>query len=145
MKGIEKLGLGLFLIGLIVFLIIPFLGTYTLSEDLVRATTKDIHQEKMAEILEPMYGQEFGSSFSFLAAFGENFGTYNDQLKSQQLWDQVIWDDYSFDLAFSALQSPVRENPWLYFGHSSGVLFGILSHSFLAFRKWNNKCPCARL
>ena len=137
MKGIEKLGLGLFLNGLIVFLIIPFLGTYTLSEDLVLAKTKDIHQEKMAEILEPMYGKEYGSSFSFLAAFGENFGTYNDQLKSQQLWDQVIWDDYSFDLAFSALKSPVRENPWLYFGLSIGL--AVLGGFLYNFRQYQDE------
>jgi hypothetical protein len=67
MSWIEKTGLGLFLTGLLAFLVIPFLGTYTLSEDLVRATAKDIHQEKMAEILAPMYGQEYTSNFAFLA------------------------------------------------------------------------------
>ena len=96
MKTIEKLGLGLFLIGLTVFTAVPFLGNYTLTEELVLGNTKDIHREKMAEILAPMYGQEYGSNFSFLSAFGENFNTYNDSLKAQQLWDQVIWDDYGF-------------------------------------------------
>ena len=69
MTWIEKIGLGLFLVGLTTFLVIPFLGTYSLSEELVRSTTKEIHQEKMTEILAPLYGQEYGSNFSFLAAF----------------------------------------------------------------------------
>ncbi|HSF53238.1 MAG TPA: hypothetical protein VLA71_05775, partial [Algoriphagus sp.] len=133
MKSIEKIGLGLFLIGLTVFIFIPFLGKYTLSEEMVLANTKDIHQEKMAEILAPMYGQEFESNFSFLSAFGENFNTYNDQLKSQQLWDQVIWDDYGFALALSALQSPVRDNPWLFFGLSIGL--AVLGGFLYNFRK----------
>lgn len=121
MKTIEKIGLGLFLIGLTVFTVIPFLGTYTLTEDLVLAYTKDIHQEKMAEILAPMYRQEYGSNFSFLSAFGENFNTYNDNLKAQQLWDQVIWDDYGFALAKAAASSPVKDNPWLWLGLSIGL------------------------
>jgi ferredoxin-type protein NapH len=98
MTWIEKIGLGLFLVGLTSFLAIPFLGTYSLSEEVVKTNTKAIHQDKMAEILAPMYGQEFSSNFSFLSAFGEKLNTYNEEVKSQQRWDDVIWDDYSFAL-----------------------------------------------
>ncbi|MBA4301802.1 4Fe-4S binding domain-containing protein [Algoriphagus alkaliphilus] len=128
MTWIEKIGLGLFLVGLTTFLVIPFLGTYSLSEELVKANTKAIHQDKMAEILAPMYGQEYSSNFTFLSAFGEKFDAYNDDLKSQQLWDEVIWDDYSFALAKAGLKSPVRDSPWLFFALAIGlaVLGGFL-------------------
>lgn len=121
MKIIQRIGLWLFLIGLTAFIVIPFIGKYTLSEEMVFANTKDIHQEKMVEILEPMYGQEYNSNFAFLSAFGDNFNAYNDNLKSQQLWDDVIWDDYGFALAKAGFQSPVRDNPWLFFMLSIGL------------------------
>lgn len=128
MKTIQKIGILLFLIGLGSFILIPFLGNYSIDEALVRANTKEIHQEKMAEILAPMYGETFSSNFSFLSAFGDNFNGYNDQLKDQSLWDQVIWDDYSFALAKAAVSSPVTENPWLFLFLSIGlaVLGGLL-------------------
>lgn len=133
MKGIEKIGLGLFLVGLIVFFAIPFLGSYRLSEELVLENTKDIHREKMAELLSPLYGKEYGSSFSFLAAYRDQFNPYNNDLKSQQLWDDVIWDDYTFPIAKASLQSPVRENPWIYFGLSIGL--AVLGGFLYNFRK----------
>lgn len=127
MKLIQKLGLILFLIGLGSFILIPFLGNYSLDKELVLANTKEIHQEKMAEILEPMYGETYTSNFAFLSAFGNYFNTYNDQLKAEANWDQVIWDDYSFSLALAGLDSPVKDNPWMFFALSIGlaVLGGI--------------------
>jgi polyferredoxin len=127
MKLIQKLGLVLFLIGLGSFILIPFLGNYSLDKELVLANTKEIHQAKMAEILEPIYGETYSSNFAFLSAFGEYFNTYNDQLKAEANWDQVIWDDYSFSLALAGLDSPVKDNPWMFFALSIGlaVLGGI--------------------
>ncbi|MDN3202712.1 4Fe-4S binding protein [Algoriphagus sediminis] len=121
MNIIQKIGIGLFLIGMTVFIAMPFIGNYTLSEEQVRTATKEIHQEQMTEILAPMYGVEYGSNFAFLSAFNENFSTYNDALKDQGAWDQVIWDDYGFPLAMAALESPVKSQPWIFLGLSIGL------------------------
>lgn len=137
MRVVEKFGLGLFLIGLAAFIIIPFIGTYSISEELVLANTKEIHQQKMTEILAPMYGQNYSSNFAFLSAFGENFDSYNESLKDQQLWDQVIWDDYSFALALAGLKSPVRENPWIFFMLSIGL--AVVGGFLYNFRQHHNE------
>jgi len=128
MKLIQKLGILLFLVGMAVFTVMPFLGTYTLTEELVLSRTKDIHQEKMTEILSPMYGETYSSNFSFISAFKENFNSYNDVLEEESKWDDVIWDDYSFPLAQASVNSPVRANPWLFMGLSIGlaVLGGLM-------------------
>ncbi|SHO60501.1 4Fe-4S binding protein [Algoriphagus zhangzhouensis] len=128
MKVIQKIGLFLFLIGLGVFTTIPFLGTYELNQEMVSANTKDIHQEKMLEILTPIYDQSYSSNFQFLSAFNQEFGNYNDALKAEGKWDEVIWDDYSFSLGKAALSSPVKDNPWLWMFLSIGlaVLGGLL-------------------
>ncbi|MEB2778582.1 4Fe-4S binding protein [Algoriphagus sp. D3-2-R+10] len=128
MKVIQSIGILLFLLGLTVFTVMPFLGNYTLTGELVLANTKDIHQDKMSEILTPMYGETYSSNFSFISAFNDNFSSYNDALKEESKWDEVIWDDYSFSLAQSSLSSPVRDNPWLFLALSIGlaVLGGLM-------------------
>ncbi|WP_297335571.1 4Fe-4S binding protein [Algoriphagus sp.] len=128
MKKLQIVGLVLFLAGISAFTLIPFLGTYELDFEKVQQQTKEIHQGKMGDILQPMFGKEFPSSFSFLSEFNTHFNSYNDQLKSEQKWDEVIWEDYRFPLAKAALSSPVKNSPWLYFGLSIGlmVLGGLL-------------------
>ncbi|MBN3519961.1 4Fe-4S binding protein [Algoriphagus lutimaris] len=121
MKLIQKIGILLFLFGLGLFTVIPFIGSYKLTETLVLENTKDIHQEKMVEILAPIYGEEFDSNFSFIGSFNEYFNQYNDQLKAQSLWDEVIWDDYSFPLAKASLSSPVKDNPIFFLLLSVGL------------------------
>ncbi|HCX75398.1 MAG TPA: FeS-binding protein, partial [Algoriphagus sp.] len=59
MKLIQKLGLVLFLGGLLAFTIIPFLGNYQLSEEIVLSQSKEIHQESMNEILSLLYGNTY--------------------------------------------------------------------------------------
>ncbi|MGM0945511.1 MAG: 4Fe-4S binding protein [Bacteroidota bacterium] len=128
MKKIQIIGLVFFLVGLLVFTMIPFLGNYQLEKEMVERETKSIHQEKMLEILAPMYGEPYSSNFSFISAYNSHFNTYNDQLKSEQKWDEVIWDDYSFSLAKASHQSPVRESPYLFLLLSIGlvVLGGVM-------------------
>lgn len=128
MKIIQSVGIGFFLIGLTIFTVMPFLGSYTLTEELVLANTKEIHQERMRGILAPMYGETYSSNFSFISAFNDNFYSSNDVKKAESRWEEVIWDDYSFALAKSSISSPVRENSWLFLGLSIGlaVLGGLL-------------------
>jgi len=137
MKLIQKIGILLFLVAISTFTIMPFLGTYSISKEQVVAHTKDIHQDKMAEILSPMYGQSYSSNFSFLSAFNKNVNTYNESLKSQSLWDEVIWDDYSFPLAQVAIESPVRENPWLFLSLTIG--FAIVGGLFYNLPKYESE------
>lgn len=121
MKLIQKSGVVLFIIGMAVFAMMPFLGSYQLSEEIVLTDTKDIHQEKMNEILAPMYGKNYSSNFAFLSEFNRYFNTYNYKLKSESRWEEVIWDDYSFSLAMAAIDSPVRRFPMLFFTLSIGL------------------------
>lgn len=121
MKLIQKLGLVLFLVGLGSFIVIPFLGNYSIDKELVLSNAKEIHQDKLVEVLEPMYGEAYSSNFAFLSAFNKYFNSYNDELKANSQWEDVIYDDYSFSFALSSLHSPVKDQPWLYFFLSIGL------------------------
>ena len=139
MKWFEKIGVGFFLLGISIFTVLPFLGQYQLSQEIVLENTKEIHRERMDEILDPMYDQVYPSNFAFLGEFTAHFSAYNDSLKSNQLWDQVIWDDYGFALAKASVQSPVRENPWLWLGLSIGL--AVLGGFLYNFRQYEDEHP----
>lgn len=135
MKYIQLIGLTLFLTGLLAFTVIPFLGEYTISEAIVLDNTKDIHQEKMNELLAPMYGKEYSNSFSFIRELNQRVDDYNSELKAESNWDQVIWDDYSFPLAKASLSSPVQNHPWLFLFLSIGLtVLGGLFYNFPKFK-----------
>jgi ferredoxin-type protein NapH len=121
MKYIQKIGLVLFIIGLAGFSLLPFIGTYQLEKEIVEDQVKDIHTEKMTEILSPMFGKEYHSNFAFISDFNEKFNSYNDQLKSEQDWDNVIWDNYVFSLTKAASNGPVSESPYFYLVLTIGV------------------------
>ena len=128
MKLIQKLGLVLFLGGLLAFTIIPFLGNYQLSEEIVLSQTKEIHQESMNEILSPLYGKTYQTNFTFISEVNGKIDDYNQERKDNQQWDQVIWDDYTFPLTKASVQSPVKSQPLLFLFLSIGlvVLGGLL-------------------
>jgi Pyruvate/2-oxoacid:ferredoxin oxidoreductase delta subunit len=128
MRGIQGIGLVLFILGMSVFTALPFLSSYHLSEAMVREEVKESHREKLAELLQPMYGQSYSSTAAFLTAYSSNFDPYNEGLKAKQAWDQVIWDDYKFALAKAAGEGPSRTHPWVSLALSIGfvVLGGVL-------------------
>ncbi|WP_209332638.1 4Fe-4S binding protein [Lunatimonas salinarum] len=115
MKMIQRAGLAVFILALSLFTVLPFVGSYRLSPDLVDQYVKEAHREILGGILAPLYGQEYTSNVAFVRAFNEHFDTYNDELKAAERWDEVIWDDYAFTLTKAAAEGPVSQRPLLYF------------------------------
>ena len=128
MKNIQKIGLTFFLLGLIGFTALPFIGSYQLEKEIVLNHVKDMHTEAMTEILSPMYGVEYPSNFAFISDFNTFFNSYNDKLKGDQDWDNVIWDNYVFPLTKAASKGAVSESPYIYLGLTIGlaVLGGLM-------------------
>ncbi|NHE56201.1 4Fe-4S binding protein [Cyclobacterium plantarum] len=128
MKLLQNLGLVLFIIGLLVFTGIPFSGSYQLDRKMVLDHTKEMHQDAMVEVLEPMYENTYASNFSFIKDFNDLFNAYNEGLKEEQAWDKVIWDDYAFPLTKAASNGPVEDAPLLFLALSIGlaVMGGLL-------------------
>lgn len=128
MKFLQKTGLTLFVIGLVIFTVIPFLGTWKLESTMVAENTKEMHRGVMVDILAPMYDKTYHSHFAFIGDFYSHFNGYNDSLKAEEKWDQVIWDDYAFPLTKRAAGGPVPSSPLLFLFLSIGlaVLGGLL-------------------
>ncbi|EIM76062.1 4Fe-4S ferredoxin [Nitritalea halalkaliphila LW7] len=114
--------------GLGLFTYMLFQGSYRLEREDAAAVIKDIHQEALLPLLEPLYGQEYPSTHAFLSAYDALFQPYNEALKQEERWDEVIWDDYHFALSRSAASGGAVEAPlrWLTLTVGLMVLGGLL-------------------
>lgn len=134
MKNIRKLGLVLFLLGLLLFSIIPFLGDYVLDENRLRESLKEEHYEKLKEELRPMFGKSYSSNFDFIRDFNRYFDGYNDKFKSSENWEEVIWDDYAFTVTKTATTGWIlNAHQWLCWLSVGLGTLGVLLYVCLAY------------
>ncbi|WP_375586248.1 4Fe-4S binding protein [Cyclobacterium xiamenense] len=128
MKFIQNTGLVLVVAGLVVFTVVPFLGSWKMESTMVEEVTKERHREVMVDLLAPMYGASYGSPFGFINDLNGYVKAHNDSLKAEEKWDRVIWDDYAFPLTKIASRGPVPAHPLLFLALSVGltVLGGLL-------------------
>ncbi|PTX18420.1 4Fe-4S binding protein [Pontibacter mucosus] len=113
MKAIQKLGLGIFLLALLLFNALLFMGQFRLTEAQLQESVKQEHVEVLRQELQPMLGETYSSSFSFATDFNRLLDNYNEEQQRSQQWDRVIWDDYAFALARVASQGFVENNKLL--------------------------------
>ncbi|MCH7398244.1 4Fe-4S binding protein [Belliella sp. DSM 107340] len=137
MNIIQRIGLILFVLGLAIFSVLPFIGSYQLEQEMVENEVKDIHMDAMVEVLRPMYGQYYESNFAFISDFNKNFDNYNEELKAKEDWDNVIWDDYTYPLTKAASTGPVSQNPYFYLAIT--VCLGVLGGLMYIFPLHRNK------
>lgn len=139
MKYIQIVGLVLFFLGLIIFSVIPFIGNYKLEESHLKETLKEEHYEKLRETLAPMVGQSYSSIFAFVGDFNRYFEGYNEKFKSEENWNEVIWDDYAFVVTKAASTGEVREYGIYFFLSSIGI--GVLGALFYIWPLYRNEPP----
>ncbi|SFG04425.1 4Fe-4S binding protein [Pontibacter chinhatensis] len=113
MKAIQKIGLGGFLLALLLFNALLFMGQFRLTEAQLQEAVKQEHVEVLRQELQPMLGKTYTSSFSFATDFNRLLDNYNEEQQRSQQWDRVIWDDYAFALARVASQGFVENNKLL--------------------------------
>ena len=142
MKAIQKIGLGLFLVGLGVFISLIFIGNYNVTSSGFDQFVKnkgiksELFTNKMKETL---VGKEFSSPFEFSSNITSALNSANETHEKNSEWDKVIWDkphSFSYQLAKEFGSGSVRENKmlfwWLTFGLGIiGALFFIIPNVIL--------------
>ncbi|MCX2740324.1 4Fe-4S binding protein [Pontibacter anaerobius] len=113
MKTLQGIGLGMFLLALLTFNALLFMGRFELSEPEMAQSVKQEHVEVLRQELQPMLGKTYSSSFAFATDFNSYLDAYNEKQKNSQQWDRVIWDDYAFTLAKVASEGFVKNNKLL--------------------------------
>jgi polyferredoxin len=97
MNPIKRTGIVLIYIGLIVFLIIPSLGDFELSQDTANNLGEGEKFEVLKAYLQPMIGHTFSTNFEFISALDQAFNEANQNITDRYaIPDQVIRDIISF-------------------------------------------------
>ncbi len=135
MKQLKSIGLILFLLGLTIFSVLTFTGTYTIStvnfNELVsqRGFKNDIFIEDVRNnIAEKTYTSQFTLASDIVNALE----SANDKMKAEGKWDKVIWDK-SQSLAYSLIKpggtTPSTQSTGLYFFLTFGLaIIGALAY-----------------
>jgi len=134
MKVIQKIGLGLFLLGLGIFISLIFIGKYEVTPKIFDQfiSNKGIKSELFInQMNETVIGKEFTNPFEFSSKATSALNEANKIHKKNSEWDKVIWDkphSFSYQLAKVSGSGIVKENKglfwWLTFGQ--GILGALL-------------------
>ena len=120
MKIIKSTGLGLFIIGILVFTFSAFLGSYNVSPQQFNSymESRGFKSAWFAKYMsQDVVAKEFSSSFEISKAIISSLNAANTKHKEAEQWDRVIWDS-PHALAFSIIKpagiGPVAENKGLF-------------------------------
>lgn len=132
MKGIRKLGLFIFLSGFLFLLYTLSLNEFRLTEEIFNSSISDpTHREYLQPVLVEMKGVHFDSRLDFINAFESIVDRVNDEFKSKQEWEKVIWTDYTFPIVKNSSIGSVLDNSILFFWLTFFVtVFGALIYIF---------------
>lgn len=131
MKAIRYTGLLLFLFSLGLFLSLFFASSYQLTEKAFGEVVKQEHQESLKEEMSDMFGKEYSMTIPFVNGVKGAVEKVNEKARSEQKWDQVIYDDYAGALTRASTQGMIMENTTLLFilvfivGAIGGLMFNI--------------------
>ncbi len=115
MKLIKQTGLFLFIASFLLFLSILFLGSFQLTDEGFNQIVKSEHQEILAEGFSDIIGKEYNLSFGIVNDINATIEAINNEFKTAQAWDQIIYDDYTASLVRVAAKGTVAENSILFF------------------------------
>ncbi len=130
MKRIQTIGLGIFLLGLSIFIALLFVGKYQLSTQQFDTfiATKGIKSTLFkTQLNNQVVGKTFTNSIHFSKEIRAALKVANEHHKSKGEWDNVIWDkphSLAYQLAKSSGSGIVKEHKALFWWLSFGI--GIL-------------------
>jgi ferredoxin-type protein NapH len=113
MKSLRATGLVLFLTALGLFLGLFFMSSYTLTEEIFLSKVKTEHQEALRSELSALFGKEYSLSFTFVNDVNAAIGKVNDEFRSQQAWDKVIYDNYTGGITRAATSGLITDHTTL--------------------------------
>jgi len=143
MKGIQKVGIGLFLLSLIIFTAVLGLNTYTLSESALSHISNDVHRNAIITQAKSdgIIGKQYGSNISFIQDFKSTLKSSQSTLENSYKnnppkdiseWDYKLGDwvmkDYTINSLKSTGDGPVSKYPliFLFLTFGLAIIGGLL-------------------
>ncbi len=125
MKIIKKMGLIIFLTGLLIFVAAIFMGDFLLTEEAMeKSLTEQEYNNLQERFADELVGKKYHSSFAFSAVALKIYNEVNEELKTTEQWDKVMWrkpSNFAFILSKSASSGYLVENKWLLFFLTFGL------------------------
>ncbi|WP_196889671.1 4Fe-4S binding protein [Aureivirga sp. CE67] len=127
MKIIKHIGLGIFIIGLLIFTSLIFVGKYELTENTFDSfvKSKGLKSELFInDIQNNVVGKEYSNPFALSSDITSALENANKTYKKEQKWDKVIWDsphELSYNLMKPSAKGLVVENQGLFFFLTFGL------------------------
>ncbi len=115
MKTVRYTGLFLFLFSLGLFLALFFMSSYRLTEEIFTSHVNVGHQENLRKELASVFDREYTLSIPFVNAVNGAVDRVNAQMRSEQKWDQVIYDNYAGSLTRASTSGLIKTNTALMF------------------------------
>ena len=115
MKLLRHTGIALTIFSLVVFMVSLSMDNYRLNEEAFNASVRPEHRELLQPLLLEFQDKTYGSKVNFIRDFTSAFNQVNDELKTQRLWDQIIWDDYTFSVVRHSSVGMLSDHPWTFF------------------------------
>lgn len=115
MKAIRYTGLVLFLSSLGLFLASFFMSGYRLTEDTFSSIVKEEHQELLRASFEEVFNKEYSLSIPFVNDLKSGIEKVNEEARSEQRWNEVIYDDYTGSLTRASVYGFIPSNNLLMF------------------------------
>ncbi|WP_196890764.1 4Fe-4S binding protein [Aureivirga marina] len=127
MKIIKKLGLTLFIIGLVIFTSLIFIGKYELTESTFDSYVKSRGFKSelfIDDIQKNVVGKTYSNQFELSSDITSALENANETYKKEQQWDKVIWDkphSLSYSLIKPSAKGIVVDNQGLFFFLTFGL------------------------
>ena len=115
MKAIRYTGLLLFLFSLGLFLSLFFGSSYQLTAEIFENSVKAEHQANLKAELATVFGKEYSLSIPFVNAVKSAKERVNNNMRAEEQWDQVIYDDYASSLTRASVSGLIKTNTLLLF------------------------------
>lgn len=126
MKSIKSLGLIIFIIGMVMFTGITFLGEYTLTQEAYEQNVDEQTKKQVgSQFQEKIIGKTFGSALALSGEALTIIEAHNDVVIAEKRWDDKVYNDshksIGLTLARASISGPITDNPWLYFFLTFGL------------------------
>ncbi len=119
MKALKLVGLVMFLVGLFAFSGLLFVGDFQLTSSEVNAILSPKEKANLGEELIALTSNKtYGSAFGLANQLTDLYTATNNNLKTQQNWDGVMWksaQDFAFPLVKAASKSSVKTSTSIWF------------------------------
>lgn len=118
----QRLGIGLFVVGFGLWLVVLSFSQFRLTNALIDRVVKPDHRSIVRQQTAFMVDRLYTSNLAFIRDFRGAIDRYNAQQQAAKAWDKVIGDNYVFDITKGAsLGMLTTGQSWLWFWLTMGV------------------------